>query len=82
MKFITFEDVLDVAEKENMLEIWMEFENESLSGIFTYGFDGGSYYRLMDRFWSPLYINNYEKFIEYVEKQTHHYNGSCLLKIK
>ena len=82
MKFITFEEVLNVAEKENMLEIWMEFENESLSSIFTYGFDGRSYYILMDRFWSPLYINNYEKFIEYVEKQTHHCNGSCLLKIK
>ena len=82
MNILSYEDLLQIANKEQMLEIWIEFAKESLCTHRTYGYDGKSFYILGERVWNPLYIKSYDNFIEYLEQESVFYDGSCLLKIK
>lgn len=82
MNIISFDDIITMSKKENMVDIWIEFENNNLYTHRTYGFDGEQYYSLGDRYWNPLYVKTYENFIDFVKRESVFYDGSCLLKIK
>lgn len=82
VKVIDWSEVPDIAKKENMVDIWIAFEDRGLSCHFTYGFNGEQYYSLGDRYWHPLYIKTYERFLEYIDEENLYYNGTVLVKVK
>ena len=82
MRYVSFDDIKDIARKELMTDIWIEFESGSLCIGFVYGYDGERYYCLGDRCWNPIYEKTREGFEKYVEDESHHYHKPCLLKIK
>lgn len=79
MEIISFKDIVDIAEKEDMVNIWIEFEKGSLLSGFTYGFDGKNYYCLGDRLWQPMYVKSLEELVDYASM---FHDVSCFLKIK
>ena len=82
LKYISVDDIKDIARKELMTDIWIEFESGSICIGFVYGYDGEQYYCLGDRCWNPIYEKTREGFEKYVEDESYHYHEPCLLKIK
>lgn len=82
MKYIGVNDIFNIASKEFMTDIWIEFESGSLCIGFVYGYDGDQYYRLGDKCWNPIYEKTIEGFEKHVESESYHYHKPCLLKIK
>ena len=82
MNYIGIEDIENIASKELMTDIWIEFESGSLCVGFVYGYDGEQYYCLGDKCWNPIYEKTLEGFEKHVNDVSYHYHEPCLLKIK
>lgn len=82
MKVISLNDYIQIAKNETMIEIWLSCEVDRLSAYLVYGFDGKSYYSLVDDWWEPIYRYNYEDFCEYVKSCNVFYNETMLVKLK
>lgn len=75
-------EYLDAVSNENMVDIYMDIQCGGVTPYLMYGFDGESWYTLTERYWRPIYVKDFESFLNYIKENSVFYHGSSLVKLK